>query len=230
MLLNIFTSHGNPQSLPPQKPKTQKTWKILTLFLVLERDPVHDGGGFALEPSTAVSSGARFLGGRGGGRGIDFGGGWDRSAAAAVVVVVVVAAVAVTQLSRRCRGGSERGSRLGRGGPGSGGTVLGERMEAVGVTWARVGPASAKWLEVRRVIHGRAKGCATLRVRPAAAARERNPREHLSPPRNREHPARTAPPTTTTPIVTRETNALPPRLRASTSAASSTLVDRESVR
>lgn len=83
-------------------------------------------------------------------------------------------------------------------------------MEAVGVTWARAGPASAKWLEVRRVIHGRAKGCATLRVRPAAAARERNPRGHLSPPRNREHPARTAPPTTTPPIVTRETTALPP--------------------
>ncbi|CAD1475416.1 unnamed protein product, partial [Heterotrigona itama] len=56
------------------------------------------------------------------------------------------------------------------------------------------------------------RGCATLRVRPAAAARERNPRGHLSPPRNREHPARTAPPTTTTtPIVTRETTALPPR-------------------
>lgn len=106
---------------------------------------------------------------------------------------------------------SARRERRGLGSVAESGVRGGRGTEAVGVTWARAGPASAKWLEVRRVIHGRAKGCATLRVRPAAAARERKPREHLSPPRNREHPARTAPPTTTTPNVTRESAALPPR-------------------
>lgn len=106
---------------------------------------------------------------------------------------------------------SVRRERRGLGSVVESGLRGGRGTKAVGVTWARAGPASAKWLEVRRVIHGRAKGCATLRVRPAAAARERKPREHLSPPRNREHPARTAPPTTTTPNVTRESAALPPR-------------------
>lgn len=100
---------------------------------------------------------------------------------------------------------SARRERRGLGSAVESGSRGGRGTEAVGVTWARAGPASAKWLEVRRVIHGRAKGCATLRVRPAAAARERKPRrEHLSPPRNREHPARSAPPTTTTRNVTRE--------------------------
>lgn len=89
-------------------------------------------------------------------------------------------------LGARARG-RERVKRAAVGS--TGGKRIEEGMEAGGITWARVGrgSASAKCLGIRRVIHGRAKGCATVRVRPAAAAAARQRilrRGHLSPPRS----------------------------------------------